>query len=268
MPSPFSASLFATPDMLTRIGTKISFFLVDLAETSKLLVSALILSLTSPPKWRYISSQMFSMGVLSLPVVLVTGAFMGMVVAAQSYYLLHKISMESAIGPLVSLSMTNELGPVITSIIISGRVGAAMAAELGTMKVTEQIDALRAMATSPTRYLVVPRFISGLVMVPLLTAFATGIGLFGGFLVAVPLKGVNPAFFKRNMFFYTDPDDVRTGLIKSVAFAVIIVIVACRRGFTAEGGAEGVGRAATLAVVVSCIAILIVDFFLDMLLLY
>jgi len=191
-----------------------------------------------------------------------------MVLAAQSYYVLHKISMESATGPLVSLSMTNELGPVITAIVLSGRVGAAMAAELGTMKVTEQIDALRAMATSPTRYLVVPRFISGLVMVPLLTAFATSIGILGAYLVAVPLKKVNATFFLNNMYRWTNPEDVRTGLIKSVVFGAIIVIVACRRGFTAEGGAKGVGRAATQTVVISCIAILIVDFFLDMLLLY
>jgi phospholipid/cholesterol/gamma-HCH transport system permease protein len=124
------------------------------------------------------------------------------------------------------------------------------------------------MATSPTRYLVVPRFISGIIMFPLLTAFATFIGIAGGFMVAVGLKGVNAAFFMRNMFYYTDPEDLRTGLIKSVVFAAIIVIVACRRGFTAEGGAEGVGRAATRTVVVSCIAILIVDFFLDVLLLH
>ncbi len=255
-------------DIATHIGTRVSLFLVDLAETTKLLVSALKLSLTSPPKWRNISSQMVSIGVLSLPVVLITGAFMGMVVAAQSCYFLQKISMESATGPLVSLSMTNELGPVITSIIIAGRVGAAMAAEIGTMKVTEQIDALRAMATSPTRYLVVPRFISGLFMVPLLTAFSTLIGIVGGFLVAVCLKGVNAAFFLNSMYRWTNPEDVRTGLIKSVVFGTIIVIVACRRGFTAEGGAAGVGRAATQTVVISCIAILIVDFFLDMLLLF
>ncbi|NQT83879.1 ABC transporter permease [bacterium] len=255
-------------NIATRIGTKLSLFLVDLAETTKLFFSTLFLSLTSPPKWRHISSQMFSMGVMSLPVVLVTGAFVGMVLAAQSYYVLHKISMESATGPLVSLSMTNELGPVITAIVLSGRVGAAMAAELGTMKVTEQIDALRAMATSPTRYLVVPRFISGLVMVPLLTAFATSIGILGAYLVAVPLKKVNATFFLNNMYRWTNPEDVRTGLIKSVVFGAIIVIVACRRGFTAEGGAKGVGRAATQTVVISCIAILIVDFFLDMLLLY
>ena len=251
-----------------RIGTKCGAFVIELAEVTRLFFSTLRLAVTMPPKWRYISSQMFSMGVLSLPVVLITGAFMGMVVAAQSYYLLRKIAMETAIGPLVSLSMTLELGPVITGIIIAGRVGAAMAAELGTMKVTEQIDALRAMATSPTRYLVVPRFISGLVMFPLLTAFAIFIGIAGGSLVAVGLKGVNAAYFMKNIIYYTTPEDLRTGLIKSVVFGAIIVIVACRRGFAAEGGAEGVGRAATQTVVISCIAILIVDFFLDMLLLY
>ncbi len=250
------------------IGGKVNDFLKDLAETTRLFFSTLILSVTSPPKWRYISSQMYSMGVLSLPVVLVTGTFMGMVVSIETYYFLHKISMESATGPLVSLSMTTELGPVITAIIIAGRVGAAMAAELGTMKVTEQIDALRAMATNPTRYLVVPRFISGLIMVPLLTAFSTLIGIVGGFLVAVPYKGVNAAYFLKSMYYWTEPEDVRTGLIKSVVFGGLIVIVACRMGFTAEGGAEGVGKAATRTVVTSCIAILIVDFFLDLLLLF
>jgi len=255
-------------NIAAHIGAKVSAFLVELAEMSRLLLSTLRLTFTSPPRWRHISGQMFSMGVLSVPVVLVTGAFMGMVVAAQSYYLLHKISMETAIGPLVSLSMTNELGPVITGVILAGRVGASMAAELGTMKVTEQIDALRAMATSPTRYLVVPRFISGVLMVSVLTAFAVFIGIAGGFLVAVCLKGVNAAYFLKLMYRYTDAGDVRVGLIKSAVFGAIIVIVACHRGFAAEGGAEGVGKAATRTVVISCIAILIVDFFLDMLLLY
>jgi phospholipid/cholesterol/gamma-HCH transport system permease protein len=147
-------------------------------------------------------------------------------------------------------------------------VGASMSAELGTMKVTEQIDALRAMATNPIRHLVVPRFISALFMVPLLTAFAIFIGIAGGALVAIGLKGVNASYFAKYMYYYTDPSDLRTGLIKSAVFGVIIVIVACHRGFSAEGGAEGVGKAATRTVVISCIAILIVDFFLDMILLY
>lgn len=255
-------------NFVTHIGAKATAFLLELAAGTRLFVTTLVLAFTSPPRWRHISAQMYGMGVLSLPVVLVTGAFMGMVVAAQSFYLLHKISMETAIGPLVSLSMANELGPVITGVILAGRVGASMAAELGTMKVTEQIDALRAMATSPIRYLVAPRFISAIFMVPLLTAFAIFIGIAGGALVAVALKGVNAAYFMKYMYYYTDPSDLRTGLVKSAVFGAIIVIVACQRGFAAEGGAEGVGRAATRTVVISCIAILIVDFFLDILLLY
>lgn len=255
-------------NLVTHIGTKATAFLLELAAVTRLLVSTVALVFTAPPKWRHISAQMFSMGVLSLPVVLVTGAFMGMVVAAQSFYLLHKITMETAIGPLVSLSMANELGPVITAVILAGRVGASMAAELGTMKVTEQIDALRAMGTSPTRYLVVPRFISAIFMVPLLTAFGIFIGIVGGALVAIALKGVNAAYFMQYMYYYTEASDLRTGLVKSAVFGGIIVIVACHRGFAAEGGAEGVGRAATRTMVISCIVILIVDFFLDMLLLY
>ena len=219
-----------------------------------------------PPRRSMIFKQMYEIGVLSLPVVLITGAFTGMVLAVQTYYQFHKITMESAVGIIVGLSMTNELGPVLTAIMIAGRVGAAMAAELGTMKVTEQIDALKTLAVDPIKYLIAPRFIAAVALVPILTVFSVFVGIVGGYIVGVELKGINATFFIRNMLDYTTPEDLFSGLIKTVVFAVIIAIVSCYEGFNARGGAEGVGNAATKAVVSSAITILIVDFFLSMIL--
>ena len=252
--------------IFTKLGEKFYIFLIHLSRITQLLLSAMRISFTSPPRWRHISYQMFHIGVLSLPVILLTGAFTGMVLAIQAYYQFRQLQMETAIGALVGLSMTNELGPVLTSIMVAARVGAAMTAELGTMKVTEQIDALKAMATNPIRYLVSPRLIAGMIMIPVLTVFSMGIGVIGGYLVAVELKGVNATFFWTNMLFYTNEGDIITGLIKSFVFAIIIVIVSCYKGLSTEGGAEGVGRATMSTVVIACISILISDFFLSIIL--
>lgn len=213
-----------------------------------------------------LTKQLYQVGVKSLPVILLTGAFTGMVLAIQAYYEFHKITMETAIGILVGLSMTNELGPVLTGLMISGRVGASMAAELASMRVTEQIDAIRTMATSPIKYLVVPRFLACVFMGPILTIFSIFIGILGGTVVGIKLLHINQTFFIKNMLDYTTLADVMTGMIKSFVFGIIIAIVSCYKGFYAQGGAEGVGRATTQAVVLSCISILISDFFLSILL--
>ncbi len=218
---------------------------------------------TSPPRFRIILDQLYEIGYKSLPVVAITGAFTGMVLAVQSYYQFHQISMETAIGILVGLSMTNELGPVLTALMVAGRVGASIAAQLGTMKVTEQIDALETLAVDPVSYLVVPRLIAGIFMIPILTAFSIFIGILGGYMISVHLLMVNKTFFVSNMLEYTGAVDLMNGLIKSVFFAVIIILISCYKGMTAGQGAEGVGRATTEAVVASCIAILISDFFLS-----
>lgn len=218
------------------------------------------------PERKLFIKQCYQCGVLSLPVIVLTGAFTGMVLAVQSYYQFHQLTMDSAIGILVSLSMTRELGPVLTGIMFTGRVGAAMAAELGTMRVTEQVDALRAMATDPIAYLIVPRFLACLVVVPILTIFAIFIGIGGGYIVGVQMLHVNKTFFMQNLLDFTEVTDLMSGLAKSLVFAMLTVVISCYKGFTAENGAEGVGIATTEAVVYSCISILVSDFFLSIIL--
>lgn len=241
---------------------RMASFVTHLGGMVQLTASSLVIMFTNPPKWREITRQMFNFGVLSAPVVLLTGAATGAILALQMWYQMRKLGMVTAIGPVVSLSMTNELGPLLTGIMVAARMGAAMAAELGTMRVTEQIDALRSLATDPVRYLVVPRLIAGVIMVPLLTAFSIAIGIIGGYIIAVDLKGVQEAFYWHNTKLYTAASDVWVGIIKSVVFAMIIVIVACYKGINTSGGAEGVGKATTGTVVIASVAILISDFFL------
>lgn len=220
----------------------------------------------NPPRPGIIYDQMYKIGVLSLPVVLLTGVATGMILAIQTYYQLHKLTIESVVGIIVGLSMTNELGPVLTGLMVAGRVGAAMAAELGTMKVTEQIDALYTLATSPVKYLIVPRFVASILLIPLLTTFSIFIGIVGGYVVGVEMLGINATFFMKNLREFTEVEDLANGIIKSVFFALIIALVGCYKGFTTEGGAEGVGKATTESVVTSCITILIIDFFLSIIL--
>lgn len=220
----------------------------------------------NPPRRSLVVEQMFKIGVLSLPIVCLTGMATGMILVVQTYYQLHKLTIETIAGIIVGLSMTNELGPVLTSLMVAGRVGAAMAAELGTMRVTEQIDALEALAVSPIRYLIVPRFCATVMMVPVLTIFSIFIGILGGYLVGVHLLGINGAYFMWNLRQYTGIEDLIDGLVKSLYFALIISSVACYKGYNTSGGAEGVGRATTQTVVISSISILIADFFLSIVL--
>ena len=252
--------------LIYRLRLKAERFLLELSGMTMMAGTAFKAIFFSPPKWRHLASQIYQIGVLSSPVVIVTGTFTGMVLAVQTYDQFQLLGMTTAIGPLVSLSMTNELGPVLACVMLAGRVGAAIAAELGTMKVTEQIDALKTLATNPIRYLVTPRLIAGMIVGPLLTGLAIAVGIIGAKFIAVDYYGVNQAFFVNNMVALTTMWDVLNGLIKAFVFSIIIVIVSCYKGFTAEGGAEGVGKATTAAVVVSCIGILITDFFLSLIL--
>jgi phospholipid/cholesterol/gamma-HCH transport system permease protein len=252
--------------LISALKSRTEKFLLELSGMFRMFTNTLWIIFKSPPKWRHISTQIIEVGVKSSPVVLITGMFTGMVLAAQTYFQFKRLSMTSGIGPLVSLSMTNELGPVLACVMLAGRVGAAIAAEIGTMKVTEQIDALKSLATNPVKYLVAPRLIAGMIVGPMLTALAIAVGILGGQIIAVNYYGVNRAFFVNNMEALTTPLDVANGLIKAFVFSVIIVIVSCYKGFVAEGGAEGVGKATTAAVVVSCIGILITDFFLTLIL--
>ena len=220
-------------------------------------------------KWmpRLTVQQMLAIGVESFPVVALTSLFTGMVLAFQSGFSFIKVFNEPIyVGSVVGLSLVKELGPVLTSLVIAGRVGASIAAELGTMNVTEQLDALYTLGTNPVRYLAVPRFVAMMIMVPILTALANIIGITGGFLVANLQLRIPSGVFWNEVSTWVDIGDVSHGLIKSFFFGVIIVTTACFKGFNCSGGAEGVGKATTSAVVISMVLILIGDYFLSALL--
>lgn len=206
--------------------------------------------------------QMEEVGVRSLPVVLITAIFTGAVLALQTFSGFKRFGAEGLVGTVVALSMTRELGPVLASIMVAGRVGSAMAAELGTMRVTEQIDALVTLATDPVHYLVVPRFIASLIMMPFLVIFADLIGIMGGYTVAVTALGTSSSIYVNRTLQYLEFSDITVGLFKSGVFGMIIALVGCHMGFFTSGGAEGVGRATTRAVVVASILILISNYFL------
>ncbi|HBE44589.1 MAG TPA: ABC transporter permease [Deltaproteobacteria bacterium] len=215
-----------------------------------------------PFKFNYIFKQMEFIGFNSLVVVLVTGTFTGMVLALQSYYGFRKFGAESLLGTTVALAMTRELGPVLTSLMVTGRAGSAMAAELGTMRVTEQIDALTVMGLNPVKYLVVPRIVASFIMLPVLTIISDFIGIVGGYLVGVKLLGVNEGAFINRMVKYLEYEDIFNGLIKAAVFGIIMSVICCYKGFYTKGGAEGVGRATTEAVVLSSLSILVSDYVL------
>jgi phospholipid/cholesterol/gamma-HCH transport system permease protein len=206
--------------------------------------------------------QMEFVGVRSLFVVALTSLFTGMVLALQTYYAFRLFSAESLVGATVALSMTRELGPVITALMVTGRAGSAIAAEIGTMRVTEQVDALTVMAINPVQYLAVPRIIAGLVMLPLLTVLSDFVGMVGGYLVGVKLLGINAAIFMNKVYELVALEDIYNGLIKAAVFGVILTLVGCYKGFTTTGGAEGVGRATTQSVVLSSVLILASDYVL------
>ncbi len=208
--------------------------------------------------------QMVTMGVNSVPVAVVTAFFTGMVLALQTGITLErKLQGVSAyLGGLVSVSMLRELGPVLTSLIITGRVGSAMAAEIGTMRVTEQVDALETLATNPVKYLVVPRVLALVCMLPMLALFADAVGVTGGFLIASARFGQSFHLYLENAQAMVVLSDLFSGMLKTAVFGFIIATVSCYKGFHAAGGAEGVGRATTSAVVISSMGILIADYFL------
>jgi phospholipid/cholesterol/gamma-HCH transport system permease protein len=205
---------------------------------------------------------MYEVGVRSVPVIFVTGLFIGMVLAVQSYDTLRMYRLESRIGSVVNVSLVKELGPVLAATMLAGRVGCAMAAEIGTMRVTEQIDALKAMGANPVSYLVVPRFLACFWLIPVLTLVADGFGMLGGWFVSVKVLGVSDHYFWLYSQQFITAFDVVCGVLKSMFFGAAIAVIACHRGFSCGSGAEGVGRAATDAFVSSFIAILVLDFVL------
>jgi len=206
--------------------------------------------------------QAEEVGVQSLPVVLLTALFTGMVLALQSYIGFHRFGAESMIATVVSLSMLRELGPVLVGLMVAGRVGASFAAELGTMRVSEQIDALWTLSTDPVRYLVMPRMLAAMLMMPLLVMLADAIGILGGYVISVNALDQNPHTYIEHSYDYLELIDLYSGLLKAMVFGAIIGLVSCAEGYYCDGGAAGVGKATTRAVVVSAMTILIADYIL------
>lgn len=214
---------------------------------------------TPPFRGRQVAQQMAKAGVDSLLISTLTSFFIGVVIALQSAYQMQKVGGEMYIPSLVAISITREIGPLLTALVVAGRVGASIAAELGSMKVTEQIDALESLATHPVKYLVAPRFIALFTMLPLLTVYADCVGILGGYIVSVYKLGLTPALYIRMSFDPLVLKDIFTGLFKTLVFASIICMVSCYEGMRVEGGAEGVGSATTRAVVASIILIIASD---------
>jgi phospholipid/cholesterol/gamma-HCH transport system permease protein len=247
---------------LASIGAVLIGFLVTTGRLA-LFAGRTVASAAAPPFYlRAMLRQMLDIGYFSLPVVGLTALFTGMVLALQSYTGFSRFSAEGAVATVVVLSMTRELGPVIAALMVAGRVGAAMAAEIGTMRVTDQIDALTTLSTEPLSYLVLPRLVAGLVTMPMLVIVADIIGVFGGYLVGVYRFDFNPTVYLTNTEQYLETRDVVSGLVKAGVFGLIVTLMGCYHGYYSQGGAQGVGQATTYAVVSASVMILVSDYML------
>lgn len=240
----------------------ITAFIAGVGEFSLLVLDVIIVCFRRPPPWYLVRDQLYAIGVLSLPVVAFTGLSTGMVLAAQAFFQLADKGLASATGLMVTKAMMVELGPVLTAFMVTGRVGAAMCAELGSMRVTEQIDALKSMAVNPLRYLVAPRFIAGTIMMPLLTVFSCVMGIFGGFIVAVYYYNMPSQSYWDPLPIHIKDFDFIMGLVKAFVFGIIIVTISCYKGMTTSGGAAGVGNSTTNSVVICYSVILVGNFIL------
>ena len=251
--------------MLESIGRQVLVSVESCGRIVMLFIQTLCY-LRAKPKMRHILQQAVHLGVDSLPIVLLTILFTGMVITLQTANEFIKYGAQSSVGGIVAIAMFRELAPVLTGVVVAGRVGAAIAAEIGSMKVTEQIDALRVMAVDPIQYLVVPRFLACIIMVPVLVIFADVIGTLGGYLVATLYSGIGSFTYFNSIKTFAVVHDVMAGLVKAMFFGGIIAIIGCYKGLTAEQGAEGVGRATTASVVSSIIIIFVSNYFLSVIL--
>ena len=244
------------------IGKKVLDAIAEIGRITLLVVDMGKSVVSRQPATRLLIDQMGAIGVGSLGLVIIVSLFTGGVAAVQAAYQFQNVVPMRFLGAVILRSVIIELGPVLTALVVGGRVGAAIAAELGTMKVTEQIDALRAMGVNPIRYLVVPRVFASTVMLPVITILSDAIAILGGFIVAVVTIKINPGTYTNSLkdFFYTK--DLMSGLIKALIFGNVIGTMGCFYGFATEGGAEGVGKATTRAVVASCVLVLVLDYVL------
>ncbi len=255
-------------DLLRLPGRLFLNFLSYMGQLAELLVELGEAVRLGAWRMRLVAHQIVAIGFGSQVVVIVTGAFTGAVFTAQSYFKFKDFGVESGVGAIVSVAMCRELGPVLAGLMVTGRVGAAMAAEIGTMKVTEQIDALRALAVHPVDFLVLPRFVAMMVSMPILVAESITFGLGASYFVVVHGFGVPESWFITHVHDHTNMEDLSIGMIKGFVFGVMITVISCHQGLTAGNGAVGVGIGTTRAVVYSSLALLISNFFLSILLNY
>ena len=249
---------------LAALGAPVYATLVGLGDVSLFAAQTLGWLARARSYPRTLLPALYSVGVRSVPVIAITGMFIGMVLAVQSYGQFHQLGLATHLGGIINISVVRELGPVLAATMLAGRVGSAMSAELATMRVTEQIDALACLGANPIRYLVVPRFLACVLLIPLLTVMADFMGVMGGALICIRVYHVESYYYWQHTQSMLSLWDVVTGVIKPVFFGAAIAVISCHRGFHSEAGAEGVGRAATRAFVLSFIAILVLDFFLAM----
>ncbi|MEW5726542.1 MAG: ABC transporter permease [Pseudomonadota bacterium] len=247
-------------DFLATVGRVFLGFLAHVGRLSAFTGTALMHMVRPPFYPRLIGRSMVEIGYYSLPVVGLTAVFTGMVLALQSYSGFSRFAAEGAVATVVVLSVTRELAPVLAGLMVAGRIGASMAAEIGTMRVTEQIDALTTLSTNPFKYLVAPRLLAGVVMVPFLVLVADIIGVFGGYIVGVYKLGFNPATYLSRTWEYLEPVDVISGLTKAAVFGFLISLMGCYNGYYSRGGAQGVGAATTNSVVSAAIMILVFNY--------
>jgi phospholipid/cholesterol/gamma-HCH transport system permease protein len=260
-------SLAAAPSaalhiFIASVGRTFLAFLAEVGGLFLFAARAFLSGLTPPYYPRLIVGQFVQIGYFSLPVVGLTALFTGMVLALQTHTGFSRFNAEGAVATVVVLSVTRELGPVIAGLMVAGRVGAAMAAEIGTMRVTEQIDALTTLSTDPLRYLVLPRLIAGILTMPCLVLVADIIGVFGGFIVGTYKLNFDPVAYLTQTERYLGTMDVVSGLIKAAVFGFIVALMGCYMGYRSRGGAQGVGQATTYAVVSASILILLTDYFM------
>ncbi len=247
-------------NFLAPIGRVFMAFLATVGRVAAFTGNALGHCVLPPFYLRHIGRQIVGIGYFSLPVVGMTALFTGMVLALQIYIGSSRFDAEGAVATIVVIGITRELGPVLGGLMVAGRVAAAMAAELGTMRVTEQIDALTTLATNPVKYLIVPRLVAATIVMPLLVLVADIVGVFGGYLVGTQKLGFNAGTYIKNTLEYLEPMDVISGLVKAAAFGFIIALMGCYHGYNSRGGAQGVGRATTNAVVSASVLILIANY--------
>ena len=248
--------------LIEAIGRPVMAFVEECGRVVRVTGLGVLRLLLPPYRLRLLVKQCEFVGLQSLSIVIVTGGFTGAVFAIQAAYGFGLFGAESLTGSTVTLSLVRSIGPVFAALMVTGRAGSAMAAEIGTMRVTEQIDALEAMAVDPIEYLVAPRIFAGTVMVPLLSAVFSMVGIVGAYFVGVEMLHINPGAFLDRIYWYCDPEDLLWGLAKSSVFGFVLTVVGCTKGLYVRGGAEGVGRATTEAVVFSSVSILVLDYFI------